>query len=65
MQPTVNEEVGDSSGKRGGQFAFVYANGTMTNLNSITAVGDRNLQSACAINDNGDIVGSCTFPAHQ
>ncbi|HUE71329.1 MAG TPA: hypothetical protein VMP01_10635 [Pirellulaceae bacterium] len=54
--------VGDSSGKRGGQFAFVYANGTMTNLNAITDVGDRNLQSAYGINDDGDIVGFMQIP---
>jgi probable HAF family extracellular repeat protein len=54
--------VGYSSGKRGGQFAFVYANGTMTNLNAITAVGDRNLQFAYGINDDGDIVGFMQIP---
>ncbi|MEQ1829039.1 MAG: hypothetical protein ABL921_23960 [Pirellula sp.] len=54
--------VGHSSGKRGGQFAFVYANGTMTNLNTITAVGDKNLQQAFDINDNGDIVGFMHIP---
>ncbi|MGI8981421.1 MAG: hypothetical protein ACR2FY_19515 [Pirellulaceae bacterium] len=54
--------VGDSSGKRGGQFAFVYANGTMTNLNAIAAMGDRNLQYAYAINDDGDIVGFMHVP---
>jgi probable HAF family extracellular repeat protein len=54
--------VGDSSEKRGGQFAFVYANGTMTKLNAITAVGERNLQLAFGINDNGDIVGFMQVP---
>lgn len=54
--------VGYSSGKRGGQFAFVHAHGTMTNLNAITAVGDRNLQYAYAINDDGDIVGFMHIP---
>jgi probable HAF family extracellular repeat protein len=54
--------VGYSEGKRGGQFAFVYANGTMTNLNAITAVGDRNLQFAYGINDDGDIVGFMHIP---
>jgi probable HAF family extracellular repeat protein len=54
--------VGCSSGKRGGQFAFVYANGTMTNLNAITAIGDKNLQYAFAINDDGDITGFMQIP---
>jgi probable HAF family extracellular repeat protein len=54
--------VGDSSGKRGGQFAFVYSNGVMTNLNTITNVGDASLQSAVGINDDGDIVGFMQIP---
>jgi probable HAF family extracellular repeat protein len=58
----AEQVVGFSSGKRGGQYAFVYANGTMTNLNAITAVGDRNLQWAQAINDDGDIVGFMHVP---
>ncbi|HUE71330.1 MAG TPA: hypothetical protein VMP01_10640 [Pirellulaceae bacterium] len=35
-----------------------YSNGAMTNLNAITAVGDRNLQWAYAINDQGNYIGT-------
>ena len=45
--------------------AFVLANGTMTNLNSITNVGSRILQHANAINDNGDIVGFMQVPIRR
>ncbi len=34
----------------------------MTNLNTITNVGDASLQSAAGINDDGDIVGFMQIP---
>jgi probable HAF family extracellular repeat protein len=54
--------VGWSITKRGDQHAFVYSNGTMTDLNAVTAVGARNLQFAMGINDDGDIVGFMHIP---
>ena len=54
--------VGWSFTKRGDQRAFVYANGGMTDLNAVTAVGGRNLQFAMGINDDGDIVGFMHIP---
>ena len=50
-----------------GNYAFVYSNGTLTNLNTVTAnlpVGF-SLTSANAINLSGDIVGYGTNAAGQ
>jgi probable HAF family extracellular repeat protein len=54
--------VGWSDTKRAGQQAFVYANGVMTNLNSVVNVGDKTLQWARGINDDGDITGFMRIP---
>ena len=56
------EIVGYSDTKRSGQQAFLFKNGQMLNLNSMAAVGDRTLQYAYGINDDGDIVGFMGIP---
>lgn len=56
------EVVGHSSGSRGGQFAFVYRNGTLVNLNDQVELGAQTLNQATAINDDGDIVGFMQYP---
>jgi probable HAF family extracellular repeat protein len=54
--------VGWSDTKRQGQQAFIYKNGIMLNLNSLTDVGPNTLQWAQGINDDGDIVGFMRVP---
>jgi len=58
----AGEIVGYSDTKRSGQQAFLFKNGQMLNLNSMAAVGDRTLQYAYGINDDGDIVGFMGIP---
>jgi probable HAF family extracellular repeat protein len=54
--------VGWSDTKRQGHQAFIYKNGVMSNLNSLTDVGLNTLQWAQGINDDGDIVGFMRIP---
>ena len=51
--------VGDATTSSGNEDAFLYGNGTMTDLNSlIDPASGWTLQSASAINDSGQIVGA-------
>ncbi|MFO0903226.1 MAG: hypothetical protein U0939_09515 [Pirellulales bacterium] len=58
----AEQVVGWATDKRGPSKAVVYVNGTPTNLNTITDVGDRVLQQAIGINEVGDIVGFMQVP---
>lgn len=54
--------VGWSDTKKQGQQAFIFKDGRMLNLNSLTDVGTRKLDHALGISDDGDIVGFMGIP---
>jgi probable HAF family extracellular repeat protein len=56
------EIVGWSDTKKHGQQAFIFKDGTMSNLNSMADVGNATLKFALDINDDGDIVGFMGIP---
>jgi probable HAF family extracellular repeat protein len=56
------EIVGWSDTRREGWQGFLYANGTLANLNELADVGRRTLQWANGINEDGDIVGYMHVP---
>ena len=50
----------DGGSKKGNQYAFIYANGTMTNLGTINAGGSYDYAIANAINNSSQIIGQGT-----
>ncbi|TWU28367.1 SUMF1/EgtB/PvdO family nonheme iron enzyme [Bythopirellula polymerisocia] len=58
----LGQIVGWSDTKRQGQQAFIYSDGTMSNLNTLVDAGNATLGHANGINDDGDIVGFMGIP---
>ena len=61
----AGQVVGYSDMGGGGEHAFLYQNGSMTDLNRLVAGSGWTLSSATAINDNGQIVGNGVNPVGQ
>jgi probable HAF family extracellular repeat protein len=59
---THGDVVGWSDTKNQGQQAFIFKDGKMSNLNSMTETGRATLRFALDINDDGDIVGFMGIP---
>jgi probable HAF family extracellular repeat protein len=54
--------VGMAEAKKGGQQPFLFADGKMTNLNSMADTGKKTLPWVNAINNQGDITGLMKIP---
>jgi len=62
----LGDVVGNSATSSGGSDPFLYADGKMTDLNSVLPANSGwNLQTATAINDLGEIVGQGTFDGQK